>query len=135
MASLERRVGVYSLDRYRPRYDGAPDTPATRRRTLRRALEAVAHETGHMFSLPHCTFYECLMNGANSIEELDRNVPWFCPLCLRKLHWNIGFDVRARELALRAFYEKRGMNEEVEWLDRRLARLDAQAPGAKKHRD
>jgi archaemetzincin len=129
-ASFEERVGVYSLDRYRPHYDGEPDTPATRRRTLRRQLKVLVHEAAHMFSLPHCTRYECVMNGADSVEELDRNVPWPCPVCLRKLQWNMGFDVRRRDLELRAFYARRDMAEEVEWLDRRLARLDGDAGDA-----
>lgn len=124
-ASLEARVGVYSFDRYRPRYDGEPDTPATRKRTLRRQLKAIAHEAAHMFSLPHCTAYECVMNGVNDVEELDANVAWPCPVCLHKLHWNLGFAVTKRERELRAFYAARDMTEEVAWLDRRLAQLDA----------
>jgi archaemetzincin len=127
-ASLDERVGAYSLDRFRPRYDGEPDTLATRRRTLRRQLKALAHEAGHMFSLPHCTFYECVMNGADTVEELDRHVVWPCPLCLRKLQWNLGFDVRKREEALRAFYERHDLGDEVDWLDRRLAHLDVPPP-------
>ena len=63
LASLERRVGVFSLARYRPGLDGEPVTPAARRQMLWRALIVMAHETGHMFSLPHCAAYECLMNG------------------------------------------------------------------------
>jgi archaemetzincin len=123
MASLERRVGVYSLARYGPGFLHAPDTAATRRHALERALLAVAHETGHMFSLPHCVHYECLMNGVNSLDELDRGTPWLCPDCLRKLHWNLGFDLRRRYRDLRAFYSERGMSHQVDWIDRRLAQL------------
>jgi archaemetzincin len=84
-----------------------------------------------MFSLPHCVRYECVMNGADSVEELDRNVVWPCPLCLRKLQWNLGFDVRKRDLALRAFFAKHDLGEEAGWLDRRLARLDGAVTDAR----
>ena len=30
------------------------------------------HETGHMFSMRHCTKYECLMSGTNHMGETDR---------------------------------------------------------------
>jgi archaemetzincin len=123
MASLERRVGIYSLARYGSRFSGQPDSDAARVRALRRALLVVAHETGHMFSLPHCTLHECLMNGFNSLNELDRNTRWFCPTCLHKLHWSIGFDIRKRYNELRAFYAARGISEAVRWIDRRLAQL------------
>jgi len=123
-ASFDRRVGVYSLARLGP----LTGSPAARAQTLRRAMLVVAHETGHMFSLPHCVRYECLMNGSNSLAELDRGTLWLCPDCLRKLQWNIGFDVRQRYRALRAFFSARGVPEAVAWIDRRLARLDAR-PG------
>jgi archaemetzincin len=64
------------------------------------------------------------MNGVNSLAELDRSTPWLCPLCLRKLHWNIGFDVRKLYAELRAFHARHQMIDEVRWIDRRVARLD-----------
>jgi archaemetzincin len=123
LASLERRVGVFSLARYGPRAVGAPDTPASRQQLLRRALITMAHETGHMFSLPHCAAYECLMNGVGSLTELDRSTPWLCPDCLRKLYFSIGFDFAKRYRELRAFHAAHGMPDEVDWIDHRLAHL------------
>ena len=87
-----------------PRSTSEPDDPDAQALLLRRALLVVAHETGHMFSLPHCRRYECLMNGMNSLAELDRGTPWLCPDCLRKLQWNVGLDVLAHYRALRTFY-------------------------------
>ena len=53
-ASFERRVGIYSLVRYTPEFEGEPDSPAARGLLLRRSCKALAHETGHMFSMRHC---------------------------------------------------------------------------------
>jgi archaemetzincin len=125
VGNLDTRVGVYSLARLEPGFNGDPDTPETRARTLRRALAVLAHETGHMFSLRHCPTHECLMNGVNSLDELDRGTPWLCPECLRKLHYNTGFDIRRHYQELRAFYaaHQMGAPAELAWLDRRLAAL------------
>ena len=54
-ASLENRVGVWSLYRL-DNLTGAPNF-------LRRTLKIAAHETGHIFSMRHCTKYECVMSG------------------------------------------------------------------------
>jgi archaemetzincin len=123
MASLGKRVGVYSLARYGASFYGRAETPETRARFLRRALAVVAHETGHMFSLAHCTRYECVMNGANSLEELDGHPLWLCPACLRKLHWNLGFDLRRRYAELRAFYARHDLGDMTAWTDRVVARV------------
>src|SRR5262249_32694232 len=48
-ASLEERVGVYSLNRYFPR-EGRPTTDEWRLGMLR-SFKVLAHETGHMFGL------------------------------------------------------------------------------------
>ncbi len=126
MASLAERVGVYSLARYGPAFNHQPDDPSAQALLLRRALLVVAHETAHMFSLPHCRRYECLMNGVNSLPELDRGTPWLCPDCLRKLEWNVGLDLLAHYRDLRAFYAEHRMPDQVDWLDRRLSELHAE---------
>jgi archaemetzincin len=122
LASFDQRVGVFSLARYRPESEGTLVTPAART-MLRRAMIVMSHETGHMFSLPHCPVYECLMNGVASLEELDRSTPWLCPDCLRKLYFNIGFDFAKRYGDLRAFDAGHGFTREVDWIDRRMAQL------------
>jgi archaemetzincin len=123
VGNLHKRVGVYSLARLEPGFYDEQQTPATSARTLRRALAVLAHETGHMFSLRHCRAHACLMNGANSLDELDRGTPWLCPDCLRKLHFNTGFDIRRHYAELRAFYRARQMSEPVGWLERRLTTI------------
>ena len=122
-ASLGERVGVYSLVRFFPAFTGEPDTDAAQRMALRRSIHILAHESGHMFSLEHCTQYECLMNGSNSLEEMDRQVDVLCPVCLHKLQWNLKFDVRARYERLRDFYRRHGLEALAGWMDQRLERL------------
>jgi archaemetzincin len=124
-ASFERRVGIYSLVRYTPEFEGEPDSPTARGLLLRRACKTVAHETGHMFSMHHCPFYECMMNGSNTVEELDRAPGWFCPVCLRKLHWNLGFGLVERYRKLGGFYRRHGLSDWAAWMDSRLASLQA----------
>jgi len=122
-ASLEERVGVYSLARFFPSFTGEKETEDTKHQVLRRGIHILAHETGHMFSIEHCIEYECLMNGSNSLEEMDRQVDVLCPTCLHKLQWNVGFGVRERYERLRDFYRTNGLAELASWMDRRLARL------------
>lgn len=129
LASLDKRVGVYSLARFFPAFTGEPDTAAARRKALRRSIQVLAHEAGHMFSLEHCTEYECLMNGSNSLDEMDRQVGMLCPTCLHKLQWNLGFDVRKRYERLRDFYRRVGLEELAAWMDRRLERIPVESGG------
>jgi archaemetzincin len=124
-ASFERRVGVYSLVRYTPEFEGFPDSPLARSLLLRRGCKTVAHEVGHMFSMRHCPFYECMMNGSNTIEELDRAPGWMCPVCLRKLHWSLGFGLCDRYRKLAGFYRRNGLLDWACWMDRRLALLQS----------
>jgi len=76
-----------------------------------------------MFGIHHCTFYSCLMNGSNHLEETDSQPLHLCPVDLRKLHWSVGFDVVDRYEKLRDFYKDVGFEEEVRWLDQRIAFL------------
>jgi archaemetzincin len=124
-ATLEDRVGVYSLARFFAAFDGEPDTAASRALGVRRSLAVLAHEAGHMFSMEHCTSHECVMNGSNSREELDRQREMLCPVCLRKLQHALGdrFDVLTREEALLAFHRKHGQHELAHWTERRVEQL------------
>ena len=111
-ASLQNRVGVWSLARYG---DAEKDHLAVLRRTLKVAL----HETGHMFGIAHCTLHECGMNGANNLPETDRGPMPFCAECDLKLWWACNLDPVTRYGALADFAKKRGLtSEEAEWRKR-----------------
>ena len=88
---LEKKVGVYSLCRYYPEFWGGKSKAEDEVTGLRRACKVLNHETGHMFGITHCVFYHCSMNGSNSLSETDTAPIHFCPVCQRKLSWNIGF--------------------------------------------
>ena len=122
-ASFKQRVGVYSLVRYTARFWGKPETHDSKARFLRRAMKVLAHETGHMFSIWHCTTQECLMNGSNSLEELDDNRIHLCPECLKKLHWNLEFDVVKRYGDLLDFYRRHDLLDFAAWMEQRLKNL------------
>jgi len=119
-ASLRDRVGVYSFARYDPAFYREPRAPGYDTLLLRRSCKVLAHETGHMFGLAHCTFFNCLMNGSNHLAESDRRPLHLCPVCLHKLQWNIGFDVLDRYTALERVNRAAGFIDEADWLSRRI---------------
>ena len=80
-ASLNQRVGVWSIARNGDPHGDEHGLPLC----LLRTLKTASHETGHMFSMPHCTLYECNMCGSNHRQEADRRPLWLCPCCLAKL--------------------------------------------------
>lgn len=87
-ASLQERVGVWSLYRY----GTTEGSEAEYNRFRRRMFKVALHETGHMFGIHHCTAYECLMNGSNHLAEMDGRPMWLCPECVQKVWW--GCDVK-----------------------------------------
>ena len=122
-ASLNERVGVYSFARYDPAFYGEPrgkDYPAL---LLRRSMKVLTHETGHMFGLTHCVYFNCVMNGSNHLQESDRRPLHLCPVCLRKLQFSAGFDVVKRYEALAQFDRQAGLEDEAAWVDRRLEKI------------
>lgn len=111
-ASLDERVGVWSLARYG---DAGKDYATVLRRTLLVAI----HETGHMFGIQHCTTSECGMNGSNNLEESDRAPMAFCAECDMKLWWACGLSPAARYTALADFAKARGLTrDEADWRKR-----------------
>ena len=49
-----------------------------------------------MFGLQHCYYFECAMNESSSIAEAEQQPLFLCPVCLRKLHKVLKFDVTKR---------------------------------------
>ncbi|MBE3100312.1 MAG: hypothetical protein IMZ44_24590 [Planctomycetes bacterium] len=127
-ASLERRIGVYSLVRFYPAFWGERETPEALLKGLKRSLATLVHETGHLFGVWHCQKYECVMNGSNSLGESDRRPIHLCPECLKKFRWNLGFKVVERYEGLRKFYAAHGMTAEADWVAKRLAECGPQPP-------
>jgi archaemetzincin len=107
MASLRQRVGVFSFLRYADEDESL---------VLRRAAKILTHETGHMFGIKHCIYYQCNMNGANHLKEMDDTPMHLCPVCLRKMQHAVKFDPLKRYEKLHAFYLKYALEEEAKWV-------------------
>lgn len=124
-ASSEERVGIFSFKRYTPEWNRQRWTDESRLLLLQRSCAVLAHETGHMFGLDHCTFFECQMCGSNHLAESDARPLHFCPVCLRKLYSSARFDLAERYRKLLVFYEKHALGPEAKWVKRRIERLQS----------
>jgi archaemetzincin len=122
-ASLARRIGVTSLVRHTAAFAGQADSAAAHRLFLRRSFKALAHETGHMFSMRHCQAFDCLMNASTTLDDLDRSPGWLCPACLRKLQWNLGFSVGEQHRRLAGFYRRNALADWASWMEARARAL------------
>ncbi|MDM7924338.1 MAG: archaemetzincin [Pyrinomonadaceae bacterium] len=123
-ASFEQRVGVWSLYRFAD--------PRTRkyepRSLITRTLKVALHEVGHMFSMKHCTKYECLMSGTNHVLETDRRPLDNCPECMAKVAWAMDYDPKERYEKLAAFWQRQGSDwaaEEIHMREKARAVSDA----------
>ena len=123
-ASLHDRVGVFSFARYDPVFYGESRGSRYQKLLLRRSAKVLVHETAHMFSLTHCIYFKCVMNGSNHLQESDSRPLSLCPVCLRKLQSSIEFDVAARYHRLQQFYRNVGFNFEQDWVTRRLKKIE-----------
>lgn len=118
-ATLRERVGVWSIYRFgRP---GAGEEEF--RQTLLRTMKTGTHETGHMFSMYHCTAYECNMCGSNNMAESDRRPLWLCPECLAKVCWACEIAPAARYEKLAGFCRKHGLKTEREFYEKSVRKL------------
>jgi archaemetzincin len=123
-ASLQERVGVWSIYR-----NGAADgNEADFRLCLLRTLKTATHETGHMFSLEHCTAYECGMCGSNHRQEVDRRPVEFCPECVAKVWYACRCDPADRFRKLAGFCARAGLKTEAEFYEKSLKAIE---PGRK----
>lgn len=119
LASLDARVGVWSLYR-----NGDPDeSDEAFRLCLRRTVQMATHETGHIFSMRHCTLFECNMCGSNHREESDRRPLALCPHCLAKLCYATGADPTKRFEKLLILCAKHGLKNEEAFYRRSLEAL------------
>ncbi|WP_439623494.1 archaemetzincin [Gemmata sp.] len=112
-ADLRRRVAVLSI--YRNGHPAKSDEAF--RLCLRRTLMTAVHETAHVLTLLHCTANRCLMNGCNNADERDTRPLNPCPVCLRKLVWNLQVEPVGYLRRLAAFCEAHGFNDAA-WFGR-----------------
>jgi archaemetzincin len=118
-ASLRSRVGVWSLARF-----GDPDeSDEAFLLCLLRTIKTATHETGHIFSMRHCTLYECNMNGSNHLAESDAKPLWLCPECFAKVIFATGQSPKENLRQLAAFARKHGMKTEAEFYEKSATKL------------
>jgi archaemetzincin len=115
-ADLRKRTGVWSIYR-----DGDPSDDFSL--CLRRALRTATHELGHVLTMHHCTAFHCLMNGFNHQEERDATPLHLCPVCLRKLCWNLRVEPMPYLMKLNTFCQQNGLEPESVWYERAIAAL------------
>ena len=101
-ASLNNRVGVWSMRRL-----GDPNHyPDMIEKSALRNLKIASHETGHMLSMKHCIYYDCIMNGSAHIAETDNKPVYLCPVCLGKINYNRDLEIQTRFSKLKDFWTK-----------------------------
>jgi archaemetzincin len=122
-ATLRDRVAVFSTARF---YDPAYGKSAYSK-CLLRTCKVSSHECLHMFSMPHCTFYECNACGSNSLAEMDGRPIALCPECVAKLCWATDSDPAQRYRSLAAFARKHGLVQEALFWESSLKALPSAA--------
>ena len=111
-ASLRQRVGVWSIYR-----NGDPSLDDEEfQLCLRRTLKTASHELGHMFSMRHCTKYECNMCGSNNRQESDSRPLVNCSECMTKICWATGSDPVVRYEAIAKFLKKAKLKEDLRFV-------------------
>jgi predicted Zn-dependent protease len=101
-------------------------TNATYLHGLLNLLNTAVHEVLHIFALDHCAYYLCTMAAvcdSSSEAHTARGVTavCLCPVCLRKLHYSVGFDIVSRYRTLTAFYLNHGFESQASWAKRALS--------------
>jgi len=118
-ASLKNRVGVWSIYR-----NGDPEESEEAYKTcLLRTIKTAVHETGHMFSMRHCTAYECCMCGCNHRAESDKRPLAVCPECMAKICWVTGTPPLERYKKLETFCTTHGLSPEAKYYTKTIEKL------------
>jgi len=81
-AQLDGTVGVASLHRLRPEFEGdRPDAGRTRSRLAKEVL----HELGHTLGLVHCRVPWCAMAASRLPEQVDLKDAAYCSPCAARV--------------------------------------------------
>ncbi|MFH2007680.1 MAG: archaemetzincin, partial [bacterium] len=120
--TLNHRAGICSVARLYPQLLEEKTDPVTASVGLLRSMKLIAHETGHMLGLHHCAASQCVMNGINTLHEVDRQPLHLCPICLSKLAWHLRFHVAGRYQQLAHVLTKLGHTSQAAWYRRQYLR-------------
>lgn len=83
----------------------------------------MTHEIGHMFTMEHCIYAKCNMNGNNSLQEADNQPLYLCSQCTAKLGWSGQYDVIKRMEGLQQYYSKHRYEEEEKYCEEAIELL------------
>ena len=121
-ASYSKRVGVFSFARFSDSFFDNNKTFVFDNYLLYHSCNTLTHEICHTFKIRHCIYYICLMNGYNSLEEVEKQTLYECPVCLRKLQYSIGFEPLERYKKLMEVSKKFGGHFEnaCKWYEKRI---------------
>ncbi len=119
-------AAIYSLWPFPERVD-QPDGASTER--LARSLRIAAMGAVHTCDLDPCRRYRCLLSQSTLDEHECIHL---CPECLKKLRWNVGFDLVQRYEALRQLYARMGMKDEAAWITKRIQECRQTPPDSTK---
>lgn len=133
LAGGNQRAGIFSLRRYDPSLKFSTEhwfeisrnkskmTPKQVAKTmLQRSIKLLVHEIAHLLGVDHCIWYSCCMNGSGHLSEDFRQSMHLCPVDLRKLQRLCRFDVSERYCRLKEFFERHELEEEKDWVEKRL---------------
>ncbi|KAG5854533.1 hypothetical protein ANANG_G00038820 [Anguilla anguilla] len=70
---------------------------------LLQCCKVVSHEVCRLAGLQNCRWLRCIMQGVASPEESLFRPMHLCPICLRKLHYALGFSLLQRYRRLQAW--------------------------------
>jgi archaemetzincin len=70
------------------------------------------------------------MNGVNSLPEADRRPLHLCPVCLRKVFWNLQAEPDSYLASLEEFCRHEQLKEEAQWYAAARKVLLASPPSA-----
>ena len=114
------RVGVWSLYRL-----GDPEeNEKSYKHCLKRMIKLATHETGHMFSMQHCTHAQCNMQGSNHLQEADTQPLHLCSQCHAKTVFATNSNPSNRLKKLLKLCEKHGFEDEVTHYKAALEKLE-----------
>jgi hypothetical protein len=74
-----------------------------------------------VLTMRHCIAFRCLMNSSIHQEERDARPLYLCPVCQRKLCWNVRVEPVAYLTKLKAFCQQNGLDPESAWYEKAVA--------------
>ena len=115
-AGTHSKVGVSSFSRFGDPHAGSKEMLLFERRLL----GTVLHEFLHMMGLEHCSYFSCVLNGSNSLEEADTKPILICPQCLEKMNYALQSDNSVYYRNAELFFNTYGFENESDFCEKAM---------------